>query len=459
MPRTYTTVTTDSPLTTSPLTTLWAKLGLAMAGVCWVALSSTLCGCGTASGFAMNETGRGYFKSGNYTAAAAAFSRATLDDPSNPNYAYNLAKAMHKQGNLTAAEHQYRRALAIDPRHQPTYNGLASLMQESGREAEANGLLSSWAATQPHLPAAHIELAALQRKQGDLGAAEQSLRQALSTDPTNTIALAHMGELMQQKGDTTNAASYYRQSLAKNPFQSRVESRLAAVSQPPSRVVRQASYAPAPEMIAGRANPSFVPPAATHKPVVPFGAPPYTPVAFTTSPYVPNQRSSTWIANATPYRMGPMNYLRSNGATYQPAWSQGQPVASYTTPGVGTAMPFSSHSVQGTFGSPSSQSSYVTYQLPTGAQGLGGTQVSGVFPTEGSLPTPMWNTTAPAHSTAPLGPLPAPSLAAPSMSAPSLPAPSLVAPSGIVPATHTTTGHSAGVEQIQYTTTPVVPAF
>lgn len=378
----------------------------------------------------MNESGRGYFRSGNYAAAAANFSRATLDDPSNPNYAYNLGKTLHKQGQVAAAEHQYRRALAIDPRHQPSYNGLASLMQENGRDAEATGLLSSWAATQPHLPAAHIELAALRKKQGDFTSAEASLKQALATDPGNTIALAHMGELKQQAGNTNEAAAFYRQSLSKDPFQKRVGSRLAAISQPTQPVVRQASYAPAPQMIAGRPNPSFYPQQIPSQKADRYATPRTVPTSLASSL---NSFFGGWtpagyprsqpVAPGTYGTMQSFNGQSFNGPT--PAMVAGTP-QSFTTPGQGA-----------TSGHVPSFGTQVTYQLPTGPQGLSAAQTSGVRPLETPLPVPQ-------------------PLAAPSTEV-SSPSPS------VVPSSYSTlsapTPLVAPIQQINYLPPPTVPAF
>lgn len=377
----------------------------------------------------MNESGRGYFRSGNYAAAAANFSRATLDDPSNPNYAYNLGKTLHKQGQVSAAEHQYRRALAIDPRHQPSYNGLASLMQETGRDAEATGLLSSWAATQPHLPAAHIELAALRKKQGDFVSAEASLKQALATDPGNTIALAQMGELKQQAGNTAEAATFYRQSLAKDPFQKHVGSRLAAISQPTQPVVRQASYAPAPQMIAGRPNPAFYPQQIPTQQSDRYGTPRAIPTSLASTM---NSIFGGWTPAGYPQSQPAVpatygNMQSFNGPT--PAMVAGSS-QSFATP------------VQGaTGGHGPAFATQATYQAPTGPQGLSAAQTSGVRPLE--------------------SPLPAPRLTAQPLAAPQ--AESSSSQQTIVPSSHSTlsapTTNVAPVQQINYLPPPTVPAF
>lgn len=409
--------------------TLLSRLAMTTVVVGWVALTATLCGCGTASGVVMNTSGQGYYARGDYSAAAANFSRATLDDPSNPTYAYNLAKALHKQGQTTQAEHQYRRALAIDPRHQPAYNGLASLMEETGRPTEATALLQSWVATQPHLPAAHIEMAALQQRQGDMVGAETSLRQALATDPGNTVALSHMGQVMQQSGRAPEAVNYYRQSLAKNPFQSEVSHRVTAMTRPTPQVVAEASQAPAPQMIAGRANPSFVPQMAAYRPRVPFAAPPFTTRQGAMTPWVPNGISqqqmvaggSVWSTGSVPPTVGgpirPAAYSQQSVVQTGPNGQQ-----TFTTPGMGMVA-----------GGPTVQH-HVTYQVPTPAVSSSQTLASTVPMSTGAQ-------------------------AVPTLAAPELPEAELGTPESLTPAAFTGAAINGEIEQLNYEVEPEVPSF
>ena len=251
-----------------------------------LAAVTALSGCGVGSGMVMNTSGRGNFQAGNYAAAADDFAKASMDNPSNATYAYNLGRSLAKIGRTAEAEHHFRRALAIDPRHQPTYHGLSELLADSGREVEAERLLTGWATTQPHLPAAHIELAAMKARTGDFATAESALKQAIAVDPSSPTALAKLGELYHTTGQTPEAVAMYQQSLMKNPFQQQVKSRVAALTAPPVSI-RQAAGVPAPQMVAGRANPAGLPQMSAYQPVVPFGVPPFTPRAMAFSPWQP----------------------------------------------------------------------------------------------------------------------------------------------------------------------------
>lgn len=422
-----------------------AAATLTVAGT--VALGSTLCGCGVASGFAMNTSGQGYYARGDYSSAAANFSRATLDDPSNPTYAYNLGRSLHKLGQTQQAEHQYRRALAIDPRHQPAYNGLASLMEQSGRSHEATALLQSWVTTQPHLPAAHIEMAAHQRRQGDLGGAESSLRQALTTDPGNTIALAQLGDVMQSAGRTGEAADMYRQSLARNPFQDDVSNRLTALARPADPVVQEASLAPAPQMIAGRSNPSFVPQMAAYQPMIPFGAPPYTTHRTAVTPWMPAQSNASgsvaagsW-SSAVPGSMigGP---IRAASFSQQSIAQAGMPQQAFSTPGLGMVASTSFGATSAGMPMPVPATSHVTYHSPTPAVQQ---------PTLAATPAPSASATSSVIYGETLPPLSAPTLPAPELGA--------IQSTQLAPASHTTSGNTGQIQQLSFEEPPTVPSF
>ena len=134
-----------------------------------------LSGCNWLSGRSANQVGQVYYRFGNYTAAANEFHRASIDDPRNADYQYNLAAARKKQGLIAESENSYRRALAINPGHQPSYHGLAAIMKQQGRTPEAIALMQSWVGSEPYRTAPYVELAWLQRESGDLAGATQTL--------------------------------------------------------------------------------------------------------------------------------------------------------------------------------------------------------------------------------------------------------------------------------------------
>ncbi len=220
---------------------------LTVFGLSLLALGTLLfeSGCNQTSGYVMNESGKGFYAQGNYTAARREFERALMDSPENPNYAFNVASAMKKQGDLIGAERMYQRALNLDPRHQPAHHEMASMLKEQGREEQAAAHIQEWVATQPYQPNAHIEQAWMQKQHGDLAGAEQSLRLALQQKPNHPAAMAQLADVYQQTGRSQEAHAMYRRSLALNPFQPEVRARVSGLrgtqhAQPQT----MASYAP-----------------------------------------------------------------------------------------------------------------------------------------------------------------------------------------------------------------------
>lgn len=169
-----------------PLTMLgWIlyRFGLVIFGLLWVFLSSTLCGCGTINGYAMNRSGKRYFDKGNYEYARYEFERALMDDPHNANYAFNVARAMEREGEYENAEMMYQHALTLNPNHLPSYHSLASILREQGRVDESRELLVAWAETQPYSFDAQRSAANLYQQEGNYVAAQRHYEQAMRDLP------------------------------------------------------------------------------------------------------------------------------------------------------------------------------------------------------------------------------------------------------------------------------------
>ncbi|QDT36138.1 tetratricopeptide repeat protein [Stratiformator vulcanicus] len=199
--------------------------------VCCAVLILTTCvsGCNQLNAWALNESGKAHYSSGNYIAARDEFRRAAVDDPANVDYLHNVASASQKLGDKSGAEAFYRQALSKDPKHQPSYHGLASTLADQGRMNEAVDLVHSWRSADPSSPQPLIEMAWLQQQMGDITGAEATLRQAVAIRPNHPIALAQLGGLYEDTGRPAQAASLYRQSLAYDWNQPAVMARLNGV--------------------------------------------------------------------------------------------------------------------------------------------------------------------------------------------------------------------------------------
>lgn len=195
--------------------------------------ASVLCfsGCYNMNGYMLNASGMNLYDQGNYALAAQDFQTAVANNPQNPDYVSNLAKARMKLGDGTGAEQMFRQALTTNPGHQPSYHGLSELMLAQGRSQEATQMLQTWAATQPYVAESHVEMAWLQRELGQSDAAAQSLQAALQANPNHPTALAHLGQFYHDNGQPQQAVAMYQRSLQADWDQPHVHNRLAAVAQ------------------------------------------------------------------------------------------------------------------------------------------------------------------------------------------------------------------------------------
>ncbi|WP_437223942.1 tetratricopeptide repeat protein [Planctomicrobium sp. SH661] len=200
VPKTSMNFLTASRSESLPMVWRLYRFGLATAGLAWICIASTLCGCSSANGWAKNQSGKGYYNRGNYAAARSEFERALLDSPYNATYAYNVGKAMEKEGDIAGAEQMFQHAMTLDPTHQPSYRGMSDLLVAQGRQDEAAALLTAWSQTQPYSSASHVEMAALQRKSGNYAAAEQEINTALQIRPRSRQALNERSRLYQATG-------------------------------------------------------------------------------------------------------------------------------------------------------------------------------------------------------------------------------------------------------------------
>lgn len=209
-----------------PVTWLKRLVGTALS-------ASALCfsGCYNMNGYMLNASGMNLYERGNYALAAQDFQTAVANNPQNPDYVSNLAKARMKLGDANGAEQLFRQALVTNPGHQPSYHGLAELMLAQGRSQEASQMLQTWSATQPYVAESHVEMAWLQKELGQHEAAAQSLQQALQANPNHPTALAHLGQFYQDQGQPEQAVAMYQRSLQADWDQPHVHNRLASVAQ------------------------------------------------------------------------------------------------------------------------------------------------------------------------------------------------------------------------------------
>ncbi len=196
---------------------------LAVLGLSWICFASTLCGCNSVNGYVMNESGKAYYRRGDYTAARHEFERALMDSPENANYAHNVAAAMQQQGDVMAAEKMYQHALVIDPGHQQSYEGLAHLLYNNDRTGEAEQLLMAWSETQPYDEAASLSLARMQENMGNGEAADMAYHRALAANPTSSRVHRELGHRRRRAGRHDSELAF-QPGVMQNPYAAGMQS-------------------------------------------------------------------------------------------------------------------------------------------------------------------------------------------------------------------------------------------
>ena len=435
-----------SPMATTQFTTASviravSRWGMGIAGILWVAIAATLCGCSPVSpvnGWVMNESGQAYYKRGEYALARGEFERALMDRPESPDYAFNVAAAMDQQGDHIAAEKMYRHALTLDPGHQPAYHGMAAMMLEDGRTAEANDLINTWAATQPYSPEAATELGWIKGEQGDLEGADRELRRALRENPRHTRAMTQLGRIHGKSGRRSDAAAEYARSLFMDPTQSDARTELASLNSDAygTSALQMAATMP------------------MYDPALQAGAPP----PFT-APQAQMASNPGWttVPAGMQATTAPMGYSMSHtsGMVYSPPTSQ----ASWSQLPMPTQMQYLNDQQTYQAAAYPEAVSYSPMPQPdhTGRPTPSFFQPQQSF--QGAIPQPMLTTNQlPPSSMMPANPTPATWNDAPTWSS-GQPTPMFVPASGVntPPAMNASFGNAIPAEQI--TSAPVVPAF
>jgi len=174
--------------------------------------------------------------------AAADFERAIENDPSDPDYHFNLAVAFSQAGDKARAARELRLALEHRPDDTEARVLLDSLTPPPGtvvNSAMVSGLpqerlkrtyqesafrqmtvqMQSWAERQfgrssPRAHASyHVELGKELLVHGFFGEAEAQFRHAASVDPTSTAPLTALADLYDQRGDSSLARAEAEASL------------------------------------------------------------------------------------------------------------------------------------------------------------------------------------------------------------------------------------------------------
>lgn len=166
---------------------------------------------------ALNLLATLYQQQGKFQEAIPLSTRATLLQPSRPDYHSNLGAALRSTGNLTKAAASFRKALALNPNHLESQFNLAMTLRESGDIAGATQGFRTILLTKPSFIPALEMLAQTLIGQGLLSEALACFQEIIHFAPQHSAAFFESGNILQAQNKLTDSVAAYEQAITLNP--------------------------------------------------------------------------------------------------------------------------------------------------------------------------------------------------------------------------------------------------
>jgi spermidine synthase len=170
-----------------------------------------------ASGTAHFLLGEAYRAAGLDEAAAVAYREAVRRDPSIAPAWNALGRHLAARDLLEAARAAFEQALQADPSLAAARNNLGTIFLRTGRLREAEGCFREAAQADGGLAPARANLGLVLKRRGDLAAAESHYRAALDLDPLNLDARFNLAELLRTSGRQEEARQELSRILRVDP--------------------------------------------------------------------------------------------------------------------------------------------------------------------------------------------------------------------------------------------------
>lgn len=167
--------------------------------------------------FQRYERAHNQLKSGEVEPALAALETLVAEDPRNPVFRGELARAFRDRGEMDRAVPLFRQAAADAPDDPEAWYNLAAALQAAGQATEARHALERALHLDPARPEAHNTLALALLAEGKPDEAVRELQAAVALDARDATALNNLGNVLRSLGRLDEAGDAYRRSAAVAP--------------------------------------------------------------------------------------------------------------------------------------------------------------------------------------------------------------------------------------------------
>jgi arylsulfatase A-like enzyme/Flp pilus assembly protein TadD len=167
--------------------------------------------------FQRYERAHNQLKEGEVEPALAALEALVAEDPRNPVFRGELARAFRDRGETGRAVPLFRQAAADAPDDPEAWYNLAAALQAAGEPAEARQALERALHLDPARPEAHNTLALALLAEEKPEEALRELQTAVALDARDATALNNLGNVLRGLGRLDEAEGAYRRSVAVAP--------------------------------------------------------------------------------------------------------------------------------------------------------------------------------------------------------------------------------------------------
>jgi Tfp pilus assembly protein PilF len=188
--------------------------------------------------------GRRAFSSGDYSAAASEFKKATLADPSSARAMVNLGTALARVGQQDKALDAFRKATKLDPKSATAHFNLGTMLESQGDYVQATEQLRQAIAIEPDDSLAHWELAEALRGLGDWEAALEHYSIVQTLHPAREEPLLESTKMLLHLSRYQEALERLEEAHRKMPQKGRIAHALARLlAASPDTTLRDGSRA------------------------------------------------------------------------------------------------------------------------------------------------------------------------------------------------------------------------